>query len=140
MNTPVIANEVKQSMTSKCMDCRATLAVTSQTAIGPRAGLPQDTCPLWGGALGAPGPPHGCSRSDRHATVIARSVVTWQSRGPDFRASTQKSSQIDRAWPDARFPSGRHSLPALRKSHAPYGYQLLWRFSALKEVRNRARP
>ena len=28
MNTPVIANEVKQSMTSECMDCRATLAVT----------------------------------------------------------------------------------------------------------------
>jgi len=28
MNTPVIANEVKQSMTSDCLDCRATLAVT----------------------------------------------------------------------------------------------------------------
>jgi hypothetical protein len=28
MNSPVIANEVKQSMTSECMDCRATLAVT----------------------------------------------------------------------------------------------------------------
>ncbi len=28
MNTPVIANEVKQSMTPDCMDCRATLAVT----------------------------------------------------------------------------------------------------------------
>jgi len=28
MSTPVIANEVKQSMPSECMDCRATLAVT----------------------------------------------------------------------------------------------------------------
>ena len=28
MNSPVIANEVTQSMTSECMDCRATLAVT----------------------------------------------------------------------------------------------------------------
>jgi hypothetical protein len=28
MNSPVIANAVKQSMTPDCMDCRATLAVT----------------------------------------------------------------------------------------------------------------
>jgi len=28
MNRFVFANEVKQSMTSECMDCRATLAVT----------------------------------------------------------------------------------------------------------------
>ena len=30
MNSPVIANEVKQSMTSNCLDCRATLAVTQK--------------------------------------------------------------------------------------------------------------
>jgi hypothetical protein len=28
MNTPVIPNAVKQSMSLECMDCRATLAVT----------------------------------------------------------------------------------------------------------------
>ncbi|MFZ2901370.1 MAG: hypothetical protein WA012_00195 [Rhodoferax sp.] len=28
MNSPVIANAVKQSMSLDCMDCRATLAVT----------------------------------------------------------------------------------------------------------------
>ncbi len=28
MNSPVIANEVKQSMTPNCMDCHASLAVT----------------------------------------------------------------------------------------------------------------